>query len=452
MTDSSPADSLKKRTIRGVLWTMGGFGAGQALRFGFNLILTRLLFPELFGLMALAYTIVTGLQLFCDLGINATVVRDERGDDPDFLNTAWTLQILRSLGIGFCCVLLAWPAGSFYGDYRLRWVLPLIGLSSIISGFNSTSLFRFLRHMEVSKLMVMELGTQIISGLVMIVWAWLVPSVWALISGTLTPAIIRMVWSHALARENATRVVWQRSALRELFRFGRWIWIASVLTFLASQTDRLILGKLLTLQMLGVYSVALAISEFPRGLATTINNNVIYPAYSKSANLPRADLRAKILRHRWSLLMAMACMVAALTAGGDVIIRSLYDERYAAGAWMLPVLALGLWPSAVAHTIDSSLFAIGQPSYAASGNLLKVVFTAGGIPLGFSLWGVAGAVIVVALNDVPYYIQIAYGLYRHGLNSLGQDVKCTVFLLAMLALALVARWMLGWGVPVQGMF
>src|ERR1700722_277242 len=101
MTDASStaSGSLKGLAIRGAIWTLLGFGTRQVLRLGFNLIVTRLLYPELFGLLSLVYTVVTGLTLFCDLGIAPAVVRDPRGDEAAFLNTAWTMQIVRGIGI-----------------------------------------------------------------------------------------------------------------------------------------------------------------------------------------------------------------------------------------------------------------------------------------------------------------------------------------------------------------
>ena len=82
---------------------MLGFGASHCLRLGFNLVITRILYPELFGLISLVYTIVSGLTFFCDVGITPAAVRDPRGGDRDFLNTAWTMQIVRGLAIGAGC-------------------------------------------------------------------------------------------------------------------------------------------------------------------------------------------------------------------------------------------------------------------------------------------------------------------------------------------------------------
>ncbi len=445
----TPFVSLRTLAFRGTLWTIIGFGSSQIFRLAFNLILARLLVPEFFGLMALVWTIATGVNLFCDLGVGPAVVRDPRGDRPEFLNTAWTLQIIRGFGIASFFVLLAPLLTTFYGDQRLRWILPLIGLTSVASGFTSTSLITLQRHMEVKPVVVMDLVVQALSGLLMVSWAWLRPSVWALVGGSMAPYVLKMLGSHFLVRNRRDRIAWDPAAVHALFIFGRWVWVASILTFLASQIDRLILGKLFTLQMLGVYSIATMIAEVPRALILAMLRNVIFPAYSKFAHLPRPELRTIVLRYRQALLTVVAFAVAALVAGGDILIRMLYDKRYAAGSWILPVLALGLWPSLLAKTIESSLAAIGKPRYAASGDLLKVLFTAIGIPFGFSLAGTAGAVIVVALNDVPYYAQIAYGLWREGLNSFAQDLKATAFLALLLSLALAARLLFGVAIPIH---
>ena len=52
------------------------------------------------------------------------------------------------------------------------------------------------------------------------------------------------------------RFHWDRSSADEMMSFGRWIFVSTLLTFLAMQADRLIFGKLITLTDLGVYGVA----------------------------------------------------------------------------------------------------------------------------------------------------------------------------------------------------
>src|SRR5947209_5210020 len=96
---------LRRRVLNAGAWTFAGYGLSLAIRFGSSLLLTRLLVPEMFGVMAIAMVVLIGLALFSDLGLAQSVVRSERGSEPLFLNTAWAVQILR--GILLCFVALA---------------------------------------------------------------------------------------------------------------------------------------------------------------------------------------------------------------------------------------------------------------------------------------------------------------------------------------------------------
>ena len=136
-------EGLLARAIRSSAWTIFGYGTSQAVRLGANLILTRLLFPEAFGLMALIGVIITGLALFSDFGIGPSIMQNKRGDEPAFLNTAWTIQILRGAVLYLGCCALAWPAAVFYGEPTLAHFLSIASLSLLIGGFlrpNSTPL------------------------------------------------------------------------------------------------------------------------------------------------------------------------------------------------------------------------------------------------------------------------------------------------------------------------
>src|SRR4028119_542476 len=130
--------SIKKLAIHGAVWTIASYGTSQILRFGSNLILTRLLIPDVFGLMALVYVFISGLHLFSDLGIGVSVIQNKRGDDPVFLNTAWTLQVVRGGFLWVCSLLIAWPVSHFYEERQLLWLIPVVALTTVISGFNST--------------------------------------------------------------------------------------------------------------------------------------------------------------------------------------------------------------------------------------------------------------------------------------------------------------------------
>ncbi|MBF2072758.1 MAG: oligosaccharide flippase family protein [Synechococcales cyanobacterium C42_A2020_086] len=439
--------SLEKLAIRGAVWTFVGYGSSQILRFIGNLILTRLLVPELFGLMALVYTFITGLNLFSDIGIRPSIIQNQRGDDPVFLNTAWTLQVIRGWILWFCCFLVALPVSRFYEEPRLLWLLPLVGATAAIEGFSSTALATLSRNVAVAKLTVFEVGVQVASLLVTVLWAYFDRSIWALVGGSLFASLFRVIWSYQIEPGVSNRFAWDKSALTDLTQFGRWIFLSTAMTFLATQADRLILGKLFSLDMLGVYTVAFAFADLPNAIITQINGKVIFPIVSRRADLPRHSLRQKILQKRLPLLLGLAILIALLSSFGDVLIHTLYDTRYRDAAWMLSILVLGIWFLAISRTIHSSLLAVGKPIYGAFGFMLKFLYLLGAVPLGFAQFGAVGAIVAMAFSDLPFYSVISYGAWREKLATTRQDILVTLLLIGLLISLGAGRALLGFGSP-----
>lgn len=442
--------SVKKQAVKGTIWTVVGYGGSQALRLGSNLILTRLLVPDLFGLMALVNTFIMGVALFSDIGIRPSIIRSPRWNDPVFLNTAWTLQVLRSGWIWIGCAILAWPVSQFYNDSRLLWLLPISALTVLINGFSSTSMATLSRKLEVGKLTRVEFGTQIISLAVTIIGAFITPTVWALIAGNLVSSLVKTIWSHRLEPETSNWFAWDKDSVKEIMSFGTWIFVSTMMTFLASQADRLILGRLFTLQLLGVYTIAFTFADLPRQVVKRISQQVMFPVISKYADLERSSLRAKILQKRKFLLMGLAVMVTILASFGDIIIEILYDERYRQAGWMLPILAVGLWPLLLSATIDRALYAIGNPKAVAFGHFLKFLYMVILLPAGNELFGVVGAITVIAFNDLPSYCAVNYGLWQEKLTCFRQDIQATTLLLGLLFLVCLGRYSLGFGLPIDG--
>lgn len=434
--------SLKKLAVRGAVWAFVGHGARQVIRLGGNLLLTRLLVPEIFGLMALVNTFITGLNLFSDVGIGPSIIQNQRGDDSDFLNTAWTIQVIRGFGLWLCCFLVAWPIASFYEEPRLLWLIPLVGFSTVLSGFNSTAIFTLNRKMALDRLTKFELIVQVIGLVVMLAWAYFSPNILALVAGILVSEIFKAVWSHQLL-PGVSRFAWNKDVVEEIVTFGRWVFISTAMAFCAGQADKLILGKLFSLEMLGIYTIAFTFSEIPREMLRKVSRTVIFPIVARQTELPRAKLRDKILRKRKLLLLGLAFLVATLTSFGDLLVLALYNQNYSQAAWMLPLLAIGVWPIVLADPMARCLYGVGKPQYLALGHFLRFLFIVALLPIAFYQTGVLGAIVVISLNDIPMYVAIAYGLWREKLLVFVQDVQATLILLAMIATLLFLRMLLG---------
>ena len=452
--DDAPSEAKQSSLVasarKGTVWTVLAYAGGQIVRLGSSVILSRLFLPQYFGLMALLNTLMIGLTLFSDVGLAPSVIRSDKGDDPHYLNTVWTVQVLRGLTLWLVCVILSWPFARFYHDPRLLGLTPVLGLSLVITGFASTSILTFNRHMEVRKVALLELFVQVVQLVVTALSALAYASVWSLVIGRLASDAVRMVVSHLMIKDYKNRFAFDRTIVHELLSFGKWIFASTALTFLASQSDRLVLGKLVSMATLGLYGFAFTLADIPRQVIMAFRGYVGLPFVSGFSKLARPEFRAVVLRYRRLVLLAGALFLAFGVNFSDLFLIHIYDKRYHNAAWMVPILALGLWHTILYSTSMPCLTMLGKLSYNVVGCVLNAIVLLLVVPVTFPLWGLLGAVWIISFADFPVYLCNLYGLWREQLLTLRQDLEMTVVFVVSTAGLYFLRALAGvpWSHPV----
>ena len=419
--------TLKALVLRGSAWTMFGHGAGQVIRLIRSLILTRLLFPEAFGLMSLVWVVMFGLEMLSDVGIASAVIRDKRGDSREFLNTAWTMQAIRGLLLWTAACLIAYPMAAFYSQPDLVHLIPVAGLTALIAGFNSTSIISCRRHMDFGRLTFLELSNEIVGLTVTILWAYFYPSVWALVGGALTGRILLLFASHAFMPGIRNALRWDPESLRELIKFGKWIFLSSAFSFLSIQSDRLLLGHYLDIAHLGIYSVAITLSDAVHSVVIKLVHGVLFPAYGKIVQQDPGRLKSVSYRARLGIDVLLIVPIAAMMVLGSSVVALLYDSRYQEAGWMLQLLCVRLVMTCTLSNSEACLVVLGQPQYAFIQNASRAIWILLGIPFGWKLLGIHGAVLAIAFSEVPVVGVLWIGLARHRMLSLASELRSLVF-------------------------
>jgi O-antigen/teichoic acid export membrane protein len=414
--------SLRKLAVFGSVWSMTGFGTSQILRLTGNLILTRLLFPEAFGIMALVEMVMHGIQMFSDMGIATGVVRDPRGDDPQFLNTAWTLQVIRGCGLWLFACIAAYPMAVVYHEPVLTQLLPLTGLSALISGLNSTSILSLRRNVNLKPLVIWETSSQAFGLLCMIGLAWYLRSVWALALGGVIRVLIAMTLSQFLIPGRKLRFTWDQVAVRELVRFGKWIFLSTAVTFIIQQGDRALLGLFVTKTALGLFAIATVWSRIGVQALLRLNNQVLFPIYANLYNRRDGRLRRNVFKARLRLIAMFVPLMWALSLGGQWLIDLLYDARYTDAGWMLQILATGAIGAIISATAGNILLSVGDSKrfmilQTGRGLLLITCITIGALQADL-----LGIIIGVAVSRFGDYPLLAWAIRRHGVWMPGLDL------------------------------
>jgi len=434
VSDQAPLQlrALEKKALQASVWSILEYGSGMGLRIVNSLVLTRLLLPAYFGELTLVFTVITGVSLLSDIGLAPSVIQSARGDDPVFLNTAWTLQVLRGVMLWLIALMLTWPVVIFYHDPQLKFLLPAVAFGTLISSFNSTNLLTLSRHMGVRRLFAIDGTTALVGMIVTLTWAYFRPSVWAIVAGQLVSTVYRLGISFipSVAPGIRNSLCWDREAVHSIVHFGKWLMIATAFTFFATQSDRLILGRLISLSLLGIYGLAYQLSDVPRAIILALGNRVAYPFIAKIIHQPIDQFKSTFLRYRFFALLAGAVLISIMVTWGGLLIVHLYDHRYHEAEWMIPILALGLWQTLLYQTTYPVLLSLGKAKYNAVGNAAYCVTICAGIPIAFHFFGMFGAVIAVAAGDFPLYLAIQFGLSRQRIRLWSQDLKMTTIFIS----------------------
>lgn len=435
---------LKSRVISGSIWTIGSYAAGQVLRLGGNLIFARLLFPQAFGLMALVSIFVQGLAMFSDIGIGPSIIQSRRGEEPRFLNTAWTIQVVRGFLLWIVSAIGARPFAALYGEPQLASLIPVAALGTIISSFNSTRLFTSGRKIALARIMVIDFSSQTVSLVAMLVWCFVTRGVWAIVFGGLFGTMLKMILSYTMLGGERNGFAFDREAFRELTHFGRWIFVSTALSFLTSQVDRLLLGKLETMGSLGVYSIAMNLASVPPMVAAALTGIVLFPMFAHHSRTDTREYERSIFSTRKIILEGALFLFSGLVLAAPAFIRLCYDQRYRDAMWMTQILTIPMWTQVLMLSADRAVLAAGDSRTLAISNGASVLAKMGACLAGFRIAGVTGFILGLAVGNLAGHVPIVIALARRGVHILRQDVAYTAVAVSVLGGTLmVQRFLVG---------
>lgn len=367
------------------------YGVSIILRLASNLILTRLLEPQAFGLMALLTTVQVVLSLLSEVGLSQAVVMSPNGDNPKFLNTVFTLQAVRGLILwGVMCV-LAWPASIFFHESQLIWILPVGGATVLIHGFGSTRPYSQRRKLKILPLVGVELFSSLCGLIVGVAGAANGYGIKALVAAVLVSATIVAISSHFLPdSKHRVRFGIDKDSQHEILHFGRWIFFSSVLTAICERGDQVLLARLLGVTMLGLYNIALTLAEMPAMLVGKVLYGAIYPALARAKDSDPKKFGEIYYRMRLYIDPFAHVVLGGLIGMADFMVRLLYDARYHSASSMLRILAIRASVNVMASSCEYGFIALGESKFSFRRNLFVSVVLMISMPIGDYVGGGPG--------------------------------------------------------------
>lgn len=403
----------------GTIWTMIWWGLKLSLRFASNIVLTRLLTPDMFGLAAIGNTLINGIGMLSNFGIQQNIVRSARSDDH-FMQTAWTIQLLRGFALTVIIVLLAKPFAWLYEVDGLSTFLFIVAASNLAMGLNNIESLRDYRHVKLRKIAIIDNVAAVFGLGFMVLWAWLSPSYIALAIGALASTSLFTLGTYLAYPRHNCRLRLDKDAVADIVSFGKWVLITTLLAFATGQMDRLALGKLVSMHMLGIYSLAWMWASMPSQIIEQWSHQVFFPLVSQYVRNETAMQTIWTARRLYVLLAGTAAVV--MYAISDILIATLYSSEYQGISIFIRQLSI----ISLLYTIEQSyahvLVAYGRPRDIIAGQVLSVILFGVALLPVFYWANIAGVVALLAVSSVIRILWTVYKLFSAKFGELRFDI------------------------------
>jgi len=430
--------TLRQRVLRAGGWIIAGYVGIQAIRLGGNLIMTRLLVPDMFGVLAIATMVTIILGMLSDIGLSQNIVQSRRGDDPAFLDTAWVVQVLRGVFLWLLALMLSMalhvaqragilPMNSAYASPVLPLVITVTSFSAVILGFLSTKVATAQRSFDQKRPIQIEVISQLAGLVVMIVIGLASHSIWALVAGGLISTVVVTVLSHAWMNGHPNRFRWEKNALLDLIDFGKWIFVSSAAFVLVTNGDRLLLGGIMDTGVLGLYAIAALIVGAIEGVLSRLFMAVGLPALSETARNNPSRLREVYYKLRVPGDLLLLFLTGLVFTAGQLVIDLLYDPRYALAGGMLQILGLSFFSARYLVTLQVYV-AVGAPRYQTVTNLVRLLSLYTVVPTLYYIGGTPAAIWGIALHALATVPVIYKFNAKLGLNDFRRELLVLVAL------------------------
>lgn len=434
----SGRQSLSGRAALSGIWISGGFVVQRVLQFGSNLILTRLLFPEAFGLMALTWVFVIGLAMFSDLGIKAAIIRDDRGSDPVFLNTAWTIQVIRGFALFILGSFLAYPISVLYDQPILFPLLTVVSTTAAIAGFESVKMATAERNLDFRTVTYVQTAGQVFGIVTMVALAYLWKSVWALAVGNIIGTLTTVVAGHILMRGHRHKFQVDRDSAKPLVNFGKWIFLSTIVTYLGGEGLRAIQGGFTTPGEFGILAIAYTIAAIPIELALKLTSYVGLPALSEAHRTDGTTTSLILHKFRARVLLLSMILVSTVVFVSEPLVNFVYDQRYHAAGPFVVAVTLASSVSLIFAGYNNALLALGKSQAYLLIMTLATVTRIVGLIAGFKIFGIMGMVVGVGIANLAVLPIVWLAMRKVRLLDLKLDLICLFTILILVVLTAFA--------------
>ncbi|HEX7077301.1 MAG TPA: lipopolysaccharide biosynthesis protein [Candidatus Eisenbacteria bacterium] len=430
---------LKSKAIRSTAWYGGTRLVTQVVSWATTIVVARILAPVDYGLYAMAFAVITFLELFQEFGLGVAIIQRKTLTNRQINSIFWLLMGV-SAGLVSVAVLAAPAAARFYHEPRLVPVIRALGFTFLFSSLGTVPLSLLTKEIDFKRRSFAEGAGVLVAALVSIALAHMGLGYWALVGGQVTRVAVRNTGMMVLARW-WPRFEFEYGPIRDAVRFGLHVAGSTVIKEVSPLVNTAILGRFLGGAPVGLFSMAMTLGLNPlHTVSTAIITQIALPVFSKLQD-DLEGLRSTFLRLTKYLAVLTFPMQAGLAFVAPDLVEVFLSPRWRPIVGILRIFCLGgifyvlPLPSTPLLTAQghvrkvfyySAAFGVGM----AVAMLVGVRFGLSGVALA---WGIAFPLLRASLL-VQSMIDVRLPAWRY-LRTVGPSLSAAALMIAALFLA-----------------
>jgi lipopolysaccharide exporter len=409
-SSTSARGSLGSSALAGFFWAYGSQFITQALAFGRNLVLARILVPEHFGIVAIASSGLALVNIMSDSGINRALIQRDDIEDAD-LNTGWMIQVTRGSLIALVIYLLANPTSNYYETTAAAGALRWFALAALITGFRNIGLIVLNRRLLFKRLFVLNASAETLATTVSVAFAFTIGDERAILWGIISAELVKSVGSYFVS-DYRPRPRFNRVRASSLLKFGVWIYLAGFMVFVTRQGHALVIPKFLTLENLGHYAFATLIVLAVSRLLGVAFQKVLFPLLASIKSDP-AKVRSVYLRAVGAIAIPATLLFSLLYLFSDPFINSFFGEQWVPAIGPMRILAISSFIKVIFEPMGTLLNALGMPRLSFTMAIVRGLALAVLIVPCLLIWGLEGAAYATLASTIGGSVLGTYYLNKH---------------------------------------
>lgn len=394
-------NNLTKSIKTGFLYTALGKYGNMIIQLIINAILSRLLTPNDYGVVAVVTVFIVFFQMLADMGIGPAIIQSKSLDKKD-IESLFTLSIVLSFILGIFFFIFGFGIAWFYNNSMYISISSYLSISVFFYSLIIVPNAVLLKNQQFKFVSMAKLIASIIAGLVGITAAYNGFGVYALVVNNIANALVSFLLLFVFSRVKATKKI-NKQAYLKIRYFSKNQFGFNFINYFSRNMDNILIGKFISEQALGNYSKAYQLLMYPNSLLAGVITPVLQPVLSNHEN------DVEVIKEVYSKVIRVLALIGLplsvfLSMNAKYIIYFMFGNQWGGAVTTFSILSTTVWIQMLLSSTGAIFQSRNKTNYLFFGGSVSACILVGAIILGIFTQDIEKLSIILVCGFVLNFV------------------------------------------------